>query len=79
MVFQVNFNDIRARTLAEQRRVEQQELRKQKALAAKLEKARSEFAGNGFCFFSFSPPLSIFLFLSLSLSLCLVNLLFSVL
>lgn len=44
-VLQVNFNDIRARTLAEQRRQEQQELRKQKALAAKLEKARSEFAG----------------------------------
>ncbi|XP_070183848.1 UV-stimulated scaffold protein A-like isoform X2 [Littorina saxatilis] len=40
----VNFSDIRARSLAEQRRQEQQELRKQKALAAKLDKARKEIA-----------------------------------
>ncbi|KAL8616586.1 hypothetical protein ACOMHN_036618 [Nucella lapillus] len=38
----VNFNDIRARTLAEQRRVQQREQQKQKALAAKLEKVRKE-------------------------------------
>ena len=48
LVLQVNFSDIRARTLAEQRRQEQQELRKQKAMAAKLEKVRSEFAGMTF-------------------------------
>ncbi|XP_076436358.1 UV-stimulated scaffold protein A-like [Babylonia areolata] len=40
----VNFDDIRARTLAEQRRIEQREEKKQKALAAKLEKARKEFS-----------------------------------
>ena len=41
----VNFHDIRAQSLAEQRRREEQELKRQMAMAKRLDKARKDLAG----------------------------------